>query len=137
MDILYPTPEEMVTALLAAAEAERWNHWQHEPRAHARDSVKAGDTRRPLQAEEFARLPEAVARYPFVELCIYGYRDRVVWGFFCKRLLFEGKRLSWVLVAYDPVANEIVHCMRPEHGKHYCERWGKQTRLFVPVKWGR
>ena len=68
MDILHPTPEEMSTALLEAAEAERWNHWKHELETHARDWVKASDMRCPLQAEEFASIPEAVARYLFVEV---------------------------------------------------------------------
>lgn len=139
MSILGPAPEEMTAALLEAAEAERWDHWKHELKAHTRDWVKAGDMRRPLRAEEFARLPAAVARYPFVELCVYGYgyRGQVMWGFFCKRLLFEGERLSWVLVVYDPMADEIIHCMRPDRGKRYCERWGEQTKTFVSVRWKR
>jgi hypothetical protein len=29
MITLHPTPEEMIAALLEAAEAERWNHWKH------------------------------------------------------------------------------------------------------------
>ena len=129
----------MTTALLEAAKAERWNHWQHEVEAHVRDWVKAGDVRRPLRAEEFADLPEAVARYPFVELCVYGYgyRGQVVWGFFCRKLLFEDNRLSWVLVIYDPLAEEIIHCMRPDRGKRYCTRWGEQSGTFVPVRWTR
>ena len=132
---LHPTPEEMTAALLEAAEAERWNHWQHEVEQHADDWRDVGDIRCPLAVEEFASLPEAVARYPFVELCIYGYRNRTAWGFFCKRLLFEGQRLSWVLIVYDPLTDEIIHCMRPDRGKRYCERWGEQTKVFVPVRW--
>ena len=62
-----PRREEMVAALLAAAEAERWNHWKHEVRQHAGDWREAKCMRRPLTAEEFAQLPEAMARYPFVE----------------------------------------------------------------------
>jgi hypothetical protein len=120
---------------LEAAQAERWNHWQHELEAHDRDWVKVGDTRHPLRREEFAALPTAVAEYPFVELCTFGYYRKVVWGFFCKRLLLEGKTLSWVLVVYDPVAGEILHCMRPDRGKRYCTRWGEQTKLFVSVRW--
>jgi hypothetical protein len=89
VDILHPTPDEMTAALLEAAQAERWNHWQHELEAHDRDWVKVGDTRHPLRREEFAALPTAVAEYPFVELCTFGYYRKVVWGFFCKRLLLE------------------------------------------------
>lgn len=137
MDVLHPTPDEMTAALLAAVEAGRWSHWEHELEAHARDWVKAGDMPRPLRPDELAELPAAVARYPFVELAVYGYWDRLVWGFFCKSLPFEGRRLSWVLVVYDPVTDEIVHCMRPRLGKRYCERWGEQTRLFGPVRWRR
>ena len=137
MDILHPIPEEMTGALLKAAEAERWNHWQHEVEAHVRDWVKAGDMRRPLQAEEFADLPEAVARYPFVELCIYGYgyRGEVVWGFYARKLPFRERILTNILVVYDPAAMEIIHCMRPKHKKRYCERWGEQTGLFFDVRW--
>ena len=139
MNVLYPTPEEMTTALLAAAEAGRWNHWKHEVEQHTDDWRDAGDTRQRLTAEQFSRLPAAVACYPFVELCIYGYgyRGQVVWGFFCKRLIFEGERLSWVLVVYNLLADEIIHCMRPDRGKRYCERWGEQTGLFAPVRWKR
>ena len=139
MSTLYPTPEEMVAALLEAAEAERWNHWKHEVEQHADDWRDAGDMRRPLTAEQFAWLPMAVARYPFVDLCVYGYgyRGRAVWGFFCKRLIFDSERLSWVLVVYDPVADEIIHCMRPDRGHRYCERWGEQTKIFVSVRWRR
>ena len=135
MDILCPTPEEMVAALLEAAEAERWNHWQHELKAHTRDWVKAGDMRRPLRAEEFAGLPEAVAWYPFVELCVYGYRDRIAWGFYTRKLPFREWVLTNVLVVCDPAAMEIVHCMWPRRRKRYCERWGAQTRFFVRVRW--
>jgi hypothetical protein len=137
LDILHPTPEEMTFVLLEAAQAERWNHWRHELEAHDRDWVKVGDTRHPLQREEFAELPTAVARYPFVELCVYGYGHyaQVVWGFFCKKLPIEGEILSWVLVVYDPVAGEIIHCMRPDRGKRYCTRWGEQTKLFVSIRW--
>ncbi len=135
MDILHPTPEEMTSALLAAAKAERWNHWRHEVEQHADDWRDVGDIRQRLTAEQFAQLPVAVARYPFVELCVYGYRDRTVWGFFCKRLVFEDKRLSWMLIVYDSLADEIIHCMRPDRGKRYCERWGEQTKVFVPVRW--
>ncbi len=45
MDILHPTPEEMTVALLEAAEAERWNHWQHEVEQHADDWRDVGDIR--------------------------------------------------------------------------------------------
>ena len=134
-DILYPTPEEMVAALLAAAEAERWNHWKHELEAHARDWVKAGNMRHPLRANEFAEIPETMARYPFVELCVYRYYGRPVWGFYARKLPFRDWVLTNVLVVYDPYAEEIVHCMYPLHKKHYCERWGEQTRLFFRVRW--
>ena len=135
MDILYPTPEEMTSALLDAAEAERWNHWRHELEAHTRDWVKAGDMRRPLRAEEFASIPEAVAQYPFVELCVYGYYGRAVWGFYARKLPFREWTFTNVFVVYDPLALEIIHCMRPKHKKRYCERWGEQTNLFVAVRW--
>ncbi len=71
MDILHPTPEEMTSALLDAAEAERWNHWRHEVRQHTDDWRDAKCMRRPLTAEEFAQLPETAARYPFVELRLW------------------------------------------------------------------
>jgi len=135
MDILHPTPEEMVAALLEAAEAERWNHWQHEVRQHASDWCDAGDMRHPLTADEFAQLPETVARYPFVELCIYGYYGRPVWGFYARKLPFREWVLTNVLVVYDPITGEIVHCMWPRRRKRYCERWGKQTDVFVRVRW--
>lgn len=137
MNVLYPTPEEMTTALLAAAEAGRWNHWKHEIGQHAGDWRDAKCMRRLLTADEFAGLPEAVARYPFVELCVYGYgyRGRAVWGFYVRKLPFRDWVLTNVLVVYDPYAEEIVHCMYPLHKKRYCTRWGEQTRLFVRVRW--
>ena len=135
MDILHPTPEEMVTALLESAEAGQWNHWRHEVTQHASDWRDARDMHRSLTEQEFARLPAAVAGYPYVELCVYGYRDRPVWGFYVYRLPFQKWILSNVLVVYDPGAMEIIHCMRPRIRKHYCERWGEQTRLFVGVRW--
>jgi hypothetical protein len=125
----------MTAALLDAAELKRWNHWQHEVRQHAGDWCDARDMHRPLTTEEFARLPTAVARYPSVELCVYGYRGRPVWGFYTRRLPFQKRVLTNVLVVYDPVAAEIVHCMRPKRKKRYCERWGRQTHLFVRVRW--
>jgi len=135
MSTSHPTPEEMTAALLEAAEAGRWNHWRHEVRQHASDWYDAEDMPRPLTAEEFAQLPAAVVRYPFVELCIYGYRGRTVWGFYARKLPFREWVLTNVLVVYDPCAEEVVHCMYPLHKKRYCERWGKQTRLFVRVRW--
>ena len=135
MDILRPTPEEMVAALLEAAEAGRWNHWKHELEAHARDWVKAGDMRRPLRAAEFASLPAAVARYLFVELCVYGYRGRTMWGFYARKLPFREWVLTNVLAVYDPAATEIIHCMWSRRRKRYCERWGEQTGLFFRVRW--
>jgi hypothetical protein len=135
VDILHPTPEQMAAALLEAAEAERWNHWKHEARQHADDWCDARDMRRALTEEVFAQLPGTVARYPFVELCIYGYRGRTVWGFYAHRLPFQEWVLTNVLVVYDPSAEEIVHCMYPLHKKRYCERWGEQTHLFIRVRW--
>jgi len=127
----------MTTALLEAAQAERWNHWQHEVEKHAEDWREAKDIRRPLTWEEFAQLPVAIARYSFVELCVYGYkyRDRPVWGFHARKLPFRDWILTNVLVVYDPDAREIIHCMRPKHKKRYCERWGEQTHLFFEVRW--
>ncbi len=135
MTTLHPTAEEMIAALLEAAEAERWNHWEHEVRAHLGDWAKTGCMRRPLRSDEFARLPVAVAQYQFVELCVYGYGSRAVWGFYARKLPFSKQILKNVLVVYDPCAAEILHCMYPLRGKHYCERWGKQRRLFVRVRW--
>ncbi|MFQ6101101.1 MAG: hypothetical protein ACE5OS_07685 [Anaerolineae bacterium] len=91
--------------------------------------------RRPLSEEEFAQLPAVVARYPLVELCVYGYHGRTVWGFYTRKLPFQEWILTIVLVVYDPAAMEIVHCLRPRHKKRYCERWGEQTRLFTHVRW--
>ena len=137
MDILHPTPEEMTTALLEAAKADQWNHWQHEVEQHADDWLDARGMRRPLIAEEFAQLPAIMASYPFVELCVYGYKyhSRPVWGFYARKLPFQGWILPNVLVVYDPVAEEIIHCMYSLHKKHYCERWGEQTHLFFGVRW--
>jgi len=137
VSILHPTPEEMTAALLEAAEAERWNHWQHEVEQHADDWRDAKCMRRPLTTEEFAQLPATMASYPFVELCVYGYKyhSRPVWGFYAHKLPFRGWILPNVLVVYDPVEKEIIHCMYPLHKKHYCERWGEQTHLFFGVRW--
>jgi hypothetical protein len=27
------------------------------------------------------------------------------------------------------------HCMYPDRGKKYCQRWGEQGKLFVEVRW--
>ncbi len=135
MDILHPTPEEMTSTLLEAAEAERWNHWRHEVKQHTDDWRDAKCMRRPLTVEEFAQLPEVLARYPFVELCVYGYYGRPVWGFYARKLPFQEWVLTNLLVVYDPLEMEIVHCMYPLHKKRYCERWGEQTGLFVAVRW--
>ena len=133
--IRHPTPAQMTAALLAAARAERWNHWAHEVDENVGDWVAVREMRKPMTARQFSRVPKAVARYQFVELCVYSYRGRIVWGYYCKRLLFEGHVLSSVLVVYDPAADEIVHCMRPERGKRYCMRWGEQGKYFVGVRW--
>jgi hypothetical protein len=135
VDILHLTPEQMAAALLEAAEAERWNHWKHEVKQHASDWMSRGDMRRSLRWSEFARLPIAVANYPFVEFCVYRYRRRVVWGYFCKKLPFEGHLLRGVFVVLDPAAGEVIHCMQPERGKNYADRWGKQEKLFIPIRW--
>ena len=134
-EVRHPTPEQMTAALLKAARAWRWNHWRHEFREHAGDWVTIGEMRKPMKAKLFARLPEAVAKYQFVELCVYSYKRRIVWGYYCKKLPFEDHMLSGVLVVYDPWVDEIFHCMRPQKGKRYCERWGEQERLFVGVRW--
>lgn len=134
-DIRHPTPEEMTAALLEAAEAGRWSHWEHEVTVHARDWVKTAEMPKPLKPEQFRKLPEVVGKYGFVELCVYGYRGRTVWAFYSKRLPFQGHKLSQVLVVLDPMANEIVHCMHSKRGKRYCERWGEQEKLFVKVRW--
>jgi hypothetical protein len=133
--VRHPTPEQMTAALMKAARAGRWNHWQHEVKAHVSDWVKAGAMRKPLTAEQFARLPTAVAEYQFVELCVYRYKRRVVWGYYCKKLPFEGNALVRVLVVLDPMEREIVHCMHSRRGKRYVERWGEQETLFIPVRW--
>ena len=130
-----PTPEQMTAALLEAARAGQWNHWQHELHEHAGDWVTVSEMRKPMKAEQFARLPEAVAKYRFVELCVYSYKRRTVWGYYCRKLPFENHTLSGVLVVYDPLADEIFHCMRPQKGKRYCRRWGEQERFFVGVRW--
>lgn len=125
----------MTAALLKAAQAGRWNHWQHEVETHAGDWVEAGAMRKLLTAEQFARLPAAVAEYQFVELCVYRYRGKVVWGYYCKRLPFAEEMLINVLVVFDPKIEEIVHCMYSDRGKKYCQRWGEQGKLFVGVRW--
>ncbi len=91
--------------------------------------------RRPLQLEQFRRLPEVAARYQFVKLCVYRYRGSIVWGYYCRRLPFESRILSHVLVVYDPVQMKIVHCMGSPKAQHYCERWGRQGKLFKRVRW--
>jgi hypothetical protein len=101
--VRHPTPEQMAAALLKAARAWRWNHWRHELREHAGDWVTIGEMRKPMKAELFARLPEAVAKYQFVELCVYSYKRRIVWGYYCKKLPFEDHMLSGVLVVYDMI----------------------------------
>jgi hypothetical protein len=50
-EICDPTPEQMTAALLKAAQARRWNHWQHEVETHAGDWVEAGAMRKPLASE--------------------------------------------------------------------------------------
>jgi len=90
---------------------------------------------KPLTPGQFRKLPQAVGKYAFVELCVYGYRGRTVWAFYCKRLPFQGNKLSQVLVVLDPMTNEIVHCMHSKTGKRYCERWGEQEKPFVSVTW--
>ncbi|HID64226.1 MAG TPA: hypothetical protein EYP49_16020 [Anaerolineae bacterium] len=133
-EIYNPTPAQMTAALLEAAQAGRWNHWQHEVETHAGDWVTVGATRKPLTAEQFARLPAAVVEYQFVELCLYRYKGKVVWGYYCKKLPFEGNVLIRVSVSLEPTEGEIIHCMLPGRGKRYVERWGEQEKLFVPVR---
>jgi len=134
-EVSNPTPEQMTAALLKASRTERWNHWRHEVDAHTDDWVITGDMREPMKADQFAELPEAVACYQFVELCVYSYQKKVVWGFYCKKLPFKDKILSQVLVVLNPAVPEIIHCMRSDKGKRYCERWGEQEKLFTPVRW--
>lgn len=135
IDIHNPTPEQMTAALLEAAQAERWDHWEHEIEAHDRDWVRMHCMRRPLQPEQFRRLPEVVARYQFVRLCVYRYRGHVVWGYYCRKLPFASWLLPHVLVIYDPVRAKLVHCMGFPEARHYCERWGRQGKLFKKVRW--
>jgi len=135
VDILNPTPEQMTTALLEAAQAERWDHWEHEIEVHDGDWVKMQCMRRPLQPGRFYRLLEVVAHYQFVNLCIYRYRGNLVWGYYCRNLPFESWLLSHVLVVYDPVQMTILHCMGFPGARHYCERWGRQGKLFMEVRW--
>ena len=135
VDILNPTPEQMTAALLEAARAERWDHWEHEVEAHDGDWVRMHCMRRPLQPEQFRRLPEVAARYQFVKLCVYRYRGSIVWACYCRNLPFESWLLPHVLVVYDPVQMKIVHCMGPPKARHYCERWGRQGKLFKEVRW--
>ena len=135
VDILNPTPEQMTAALLESAQAEQWDHWEHEIEVHNGDWVRMYCMRRPLQPEQFRRLPEVAARYQFVKLCAYRYRSRFVWGYYCRNLPFESWLLSHVLVVYDPVKAKIVHCMGFAKARHYCERWGRQGKLFKEVRW--
>jgi hypothetical protein len=130
-----PTPEQMTAALLKAARAGCWNHWQHEVKTHVGDWVKTRAMHKPLTAEQFARLPAAVAEYQFVELCVYRYKGKVVWGYYCRKLPLEGNVLVRVLVVLEPTEGEIIHCMRSNRGKKYAERWGEQEKLFIPVRW--
>jgi hypothetical protein len=41
-EVFNPTPEQMTAALLEAAHARRWNHWQHKVETHAGDWVREG-----------------------------------------------------------------------------------------------
>jgi len=134
-EVRHPTSEQMAAVLLEAARAGRWNHWRHEVETHASDWVEAEAMRKPLTAEQFARLPAVVAEYQFVELCVYRYKGKVVWGYYCKRLPFEGNVLVRVLVSLEPTEGEIIHCMLSRRGKRYVERWGEQEKLFIPVRW--
>lgn len=134
-EVCNPRPEQMTAALLKAARAGRWNHWQHEVETHAGDWVEAGAMRKPLAVEQFAKLPAAVAEYQFVELCAYRYKGKIVWGYYCRKLPFEGNVLIHVLVILEPTDGEIIHCMRSRRGKRYVERWGEQEKLFTPVRW--
>ena len=135
-EVRQPTPEEMAVALREAAHEGHWNHWRHEVARHAGDWVAFGEIQQPLTPEAFARLPEAVAAYPNVDLCTYLYRGRRVWGYQARYIPFAGYRLSVVIIVYDPLAGEIVHCMG--RGPNYLQNYRRHKGSdFVEVRWRR
>ena len=130
-DLRHPTPQAMATALLKAAREGRWNHREHDFLKHASDWVDRASLGRPLAQTEFEELPEIVATYPACELCTYLYRQRRVWGYQARHLPFAGRRLPSVVVVYDPVSREIVHCMRARG--YFADYRRRRSSDFVEV----
>lgn len=131
IDLRHPSPDEMIQKLIDATEVKRWNHFRKDFKGHRDDWVKIRDTRKPLTKQQYMRLPKALAEYPYVQLCAYSYYGRTVWGFYTRRLPFEGIFLSQVGVVYAPEEDEIIHCMRVNNRTNYFER----QREFVEIRW--
>ena len=59
--------------------------------------------------------------------------DNGVTGYYRRNLRIDRFNLSRVGVIYDPVEDEIIHCMRFEKGKRYCDQ--RQHQDFVKIRW--
>lgn len=128
-----PTPEEMVNRLIQATRGNRWNHFEKDFAKHSYDWLHTKETPRGLNNKEYRELPIILATHRHVELCTYIYKGKRVWGYYRGNLRIDRFNLSRVGVIYDPIEDEIIHCMRFEKGKRYCDQ--RQHQDFVKIRW--
>lgn len=129
-----PAPVAMLNELRRAGIARRWNHFYKDLEKHKVDWQSAVGV---FSQEEYSRLPILVAEADEVELCTYIYMGRRVWGFYVRQLhlLQKGAYLSEVLIIFDPIAEEIIHCMRPDAVRPYCMR--RKDFVSIRGRWRR
>ena len=130
-ELRYPATDVMFNELRQAGIAQRWNHFYKDWEKHKIDWQSAVGV---LSQEDYSHLPILVAETDEVELCTYVYMGRQVWGFYVRQLLLpqKGAYLSEVLIIFDPIAEEIIHCMRPDAVRPYCMR----RKNFVSIRGG-
>jgi hypothetical protein len=129
LNIKEPTIEEMITALIEAADARRWNHLEMDTRKHQNDWQRF---RIKLTGKEYQELPKLLAQHPHCELYAYQHDTRFAWGYYRRQLNVGKRKLYNVLAVYDPKAMEIIHVMRADI--RYFEKKANLIKALLPKK---
>lgn len=129
LNIKEPTIEEMVAALIEAADTRRWNHREADTRKHKNDWQPFGVE---LTAKEYQDLPKLLAQHTHCELYAYQHDTRFAWGYYRRQLNIGKRKVYDVLAVYDPKAMEIIHVMCAD--VRYFERKAKLMRAAKPKR---
>ena len=129
MNIKAPTIEDMITALIEAADARRWNHLEADTRKHRHDWQRFGVE---LTIKEYQELPKFLAQHSHCALYAYQHDTSFAWGYYRRQLNVSKWKLYDVLAVYHPEAMEIIHVMRAD--ARYFEKKAKLMKTEKPKR---